>query len=64
MGSNDPVCIAFAFFEGAVSNCINAAMHAHESEKDKAFFQECLEEKKTARQQLQDAYNASKSATP
>lgn len=54
-----PVCAAFALYEGAVSNCINAAMHVRESEKDRVFFQECVEQMNQAKEELKKAYKAS-----
>ena len=61
MGSN-PVCSAFTLYEAAVSNCINAALLAHESEKDKAFFDSCVEDMKQAKEGLKKAYSENKGA--
>ena len=58
MGAS-PVCAAFALYEGAVSNCINAAMHVRESEKDKRFFMECAEHMKQAKEELKRVYKES-----
>jgi hypothetical protein len=60
MGTNDPVCAAFYLYEGAVSNCINAATHKHESEQDEAFFKKCVEDMEVAKKQLKTTYHASK----
>jgi len=57
MGNNDPVCGAFVAYEGAVSNCINAAMTAHQSEKDAEFFRDCVAIMKSARKLLADTYH-------
>ena len=61
MGAS-PVCAAFTTYEGAVSNCINAAMHARESEKDRVFFHECVEQMKQAKEALKKVYKASTKA--
>lgn len=58
MGAS-PVCAAFALYEGAVSNCINAAMHTRESEKDRVFFHECVEHMKQAKEELKKVYKES-----
>ena len=54
-----PVCAAFTTYEGAVSNCINAALHAHESEKDMEFYKECLKNLEEAKGYLRQAYHES-----
>lgn len=63
MGAN-PVCAAFTTYEGAVSNCINAALHAHESEKDMEFYKECLKNLEEAKGHLRQAYTESLSVKP
>lgn len=63
MGAS-PVCAAFALYEGAVSNCINAALHAHESEKDMELYKECLKNLEEAKEHLRSAYKESLSVKP
>ena len=55
MGAS-PVCAAFTTYEGAVSNSINAALHAHESEKDMEFYKGCLKDLEEAKAHLRQTY--------
>ncbi len=58
------VCAAFTTYEAAVSNCINAALIAHESEKDMKFYKGCLKKMEEAKEYLRQTYNESLSAKP
>lgn len=58
------VCLAFTTYEGAVSNCINAALHAHESEKDMEFYKGCVKNMEEAKEYLRQAYNESITSKP
>lgn len=58
------VCAAFTTYEGAVSNCINAALIAHKSEKDMEFYKECLKNLEEAKEHLRKIYKESLSVKP